>query len=248
MRRWQTHGADRASDEHGGMGTSVEMMKLQTMMLVAAALGVVTAAHASTLNGDPNAGARKNAMCIGCHGIVGFKTGFPEVYRVPKLYGQNARYIATALGEYKRGERNHPSMRAIAQTLTDQDMADLGAYFESAVDNQPSRDGGASSPEAAQGKSLVARGGCQACHGENFTKPVDASFPKLAGQNGDYLYAALRAYKVSENPREKPWIGRTNPIMGGMAAQFNDEQLKTLADYLESLPGNLATLQRSRFH
>ncbi len=170
------------------------------------------------------------------------------MYRVPKLYGQNAKYIATALGEYKRGERNHPSMRAIAQTLTDQDMADLGAYFESAVGDQPPKGGAHSSPDATQGKSLVARGGCQACHGENFTKPVDASFPKLAGQNGDYLYAALRAYKVSENPREKPWIGRANPIMGGMTARFTDEQLEILAHYLAGLPGNLATLQRSRFH
>jgi len=239
------------------MGAGVGTMKLQMMLVVAAAAGVAAAAQPSTLNGDPDAGARKDAMCIGCHGIVGFKTAFPEVYRVPKLYGQNARYIATALGEYKRGERNHPSMRAIAQILTDQDMADLGAYFESAPASQPPRKeekqevfppGGQSSPEATQGKSLVARGGCQGCHGENFTKPIDPSFPKLAGQNGDYLYAALRAYKLGENPREKPWIGRTSPVMGGMTAQFTDEQLQALATYLASLPGNLATLQRSRFH
>ncbi len=226
------------------------MMKIQKMILLAVAMSAAAAAHASTSNGDPEAGARKNAMCIGCHGIVGFKTGFPEVYRVPKLYGQNAQYIANALGEYKHGQRNHPSMRAIAQTLTDQDMADLGAYFESAAPGATNPEGGQSSPASAltQGKSLVAQGGCQACHGENFTKPADPSFPKLAGQNNDYLYAALRAYKASENPREKPWIGRSNPIMGGMTARFSDEQLEVLANYLASLPGNLATLQRSRFH
>ncbi len=218
------------------------------MLVVIAAVSMVAVAHAATADGDPGAGARKNAMCIGCHGIVGFKTGFPEVYRVPKLYGQNGKYIVNALGEYKRGERNHPSMRAIAQTLTDQDMADLGAYFESAAGNQPLQGTGQSSSAATQGRSLVARGGCQACHGENFVKPIDPSFPKLAGQNGDYLYAALRAYKVGENPREKPWIGRSSPVMGGMTAQFTDEQLQALADYLASLPGNLATLQRSRFH
>lgn len=218
------------------------------VMVLAVAVSVAAAAHASTLNGDPDAGARKNAMCIGCHGIVGFKTGFPEVYRVPKLYGQNAKYIATALSEYKRGERNHPSMRAIAQTLTDQDMADLGAYFESAVGVERPERGGQASAEASEGRSLVAQGGCQACHGEGFTKPIDASFPKLAGQNGDYLYAALRAYKIGENPREKPWIGRTNPVMGGMTVRFTDEQLRVLANYVASLPGNLVTLQRSRFH
>lgn len=223
-------------------------MKSKTLVLVAAMLSTAAVANAANITGDAQAGARKNAMCIGCHGIVGFKTGFPEVYRVPKLYGQNGKYIVTALGEYKHGERNHPSMRAIAQTLTDQDMADLGAYFESAVPEHPP--GGSSQPTAAtaKGQSLVEQGGCQACHGANFTKPADASFPKLAGQNGDYLYAALRAYKAGENPREKPWIGRSNPIMGGMTARFSDEQLEALADYLASLPGNLETLQRSRFH
>lgn len=222
-------------------------MRVKTAILFLAA-SVAFAAQASALNGDANAGARKNAMCIGCHGIVGFKTGFPEVYRVPKLYGQNATYIANALGEYKRGERNHPSMRAIAETLSAQDMADLGAYFESMAGQPRAESAGQPSPLSAEGMALVTQGGCQACHGADFTKPIDSSFPKLAGQNGDYLYTALRAYKVSDNPREKPWIGRANPVMGGMTVRFTDEQLRILASYLESLPGNLATLQRSRFH
>ncbi len=241
-------GLTGSRERHGGMVWVLRVMKLRKMWVLAAAMSVAVGANAATLNGNSDAGARKNAMCIGCHGIVGFKTGFPEVYRVPKLYGQNGKYIVTALGEYKRGERNHPSMRAIAQTLTDQDMADLGAYFEAAVSEQLPDSVGQSSSAATQARSLVARAGCQACHGENFTKPVDASFPKLAGQNGDYLYAALRAYKVGENPREKAWIGRSNPVMGGMTAQFNDAQLQVLAEYLAGLPGNLATLQRSRFH
>lgn len=217
------------------------------MMWVVVGVMSALAAHASTPNGDAEAGARKNALCIGCHGIVGFKTGFPEVYRVPKLHGQNAQYIANALSAYKRGERSHPSMRAIAETLTEQDMADLGAYFESVVSDAPPRPGRSSADEMP-GKSLVDRGGCQACHGENFTKPLDGSYPKLAGQNGDYLYVALRAYKASENARKKQWIGRTNPVMGAMTSQFSDEQLRAIADYLASLPGTLATVQRSGLH
>lgn len=70
-------------------------------------------------------------MCEGCHGIPGYKTAFPEVYSVPKLGGQHAAYIVKALQEYKKGERTHPSMRAIAATLSDQDMADLAAYYSS---------------------------------------------------------------------------------------------------------------------
>ena len=70
-------------------------------------------------------------MCAGCHGIPGYKTAFPEVYSVPKLGGQHAAYIVKALQEYKKGERTHPSMRAIAATLSEQDMADLAAYYAS---------------------------------------------------------------------------------------------------------------------
>lgn len=79
--------------------------------------------------GDPAAGARKTQMCAGCHGIDGWRTAFPEVYSVPKIGGQHPAYIVKALQEYKNGERSHPSMRAIAASLSDQDMADLAAYY-----------------------------------------------------------------------------------------------------------------------
>jgi cytochrome c553 len=69
------------------------------------------------------------AMCIGCHGIPGYKTAFPSVYHVPKIAGQQPAYIVNALKAYKSGERAHPSMRGIAATLSDQDMANLAAYY-----------------------------------------------------------------------------------------------------------------------
>jgi cytochrome c553 len=79
--------------------------------------------------GDPAAGAKRTQMCTGCHGILGWRTAFPEVYKVPKLGGQHQAYIVKALQEYKSGERTHPSMRAIAASLSDKDMADLAAYY-----------------------------------------------------------------------------------------------------------------------
>jgi cytochrome c553 len=82
--------------------------------------------------GDAAAGAQKNAMCVGCHGIVGWRTAFPEVYKVPKLGGQHEAYIVRALQEYRNGDRVHPSMRAIASSLSDKDIADLAAYYSSA--------------------------------------------------------------------------------------------------------------------
>jgi cytochrome c553 len=96
------------------------------------ALGGLAAAVAAVpllAQGDPEAGAQKTAMCAGCHGIPGFRTAYPEVYSVPKLGGQNETYLVNALKAYKAGERSHPSMVAIAASLSEKDMADLAAYY-----------------------------------------------------------------------------------------------------------------------
>ena len=94
-------------------------------VLVLAAAPAVAADAA----GNADAGRQKASMCMGCHNIPGYKTAFPSVYHVPKLNGQHAAYIASALKAYKSGERAHPSMRGIAASLTDQDMADLAAFY-----------------------------------------------------------------------------------------------------------------------
>jgi cytochrome c553 len=91
---------------------------------------VAAAPQAQEIVGDAKAAHdRKIAMCIGCHGIPGYKTAFPDVYHVPKIAGQQPAYLVNALKAYKSGERSHPSMRGIAASLTDQDMADLAAYY-----------------------------------------------------------------------------------------------------------------------
>ncbi len=94
------------------------------------ALGVAaSAASAQQANGDAQAARGKISMCIGCHGIKGYHTAYPQVYHVPKIAGQQPAYIVNALKEYKSGERSHPSMRGIAGSLTEKDMADLAAYY-----------------------------------------------------------------------------------------------------------------------
>jgi cytochrome c553 len=100
--------------------------------IMAATVLAAAAAPLCAAEGNAAAGAEKNSMCAGCHGIPGYKTAFPEVYSVPKIGGQHAAYIVKALQAYKSGERTHPSMRAIAATLSEQDMADLAAYYSSA--------------------------------------------------------------------------------------------------------------------
>src|SRR5258706_5944355 len=90
-------------------------------------------------------------MCIGCHGIPMYKTAFPEVYSVPMIAGQSPEYIVKALQEYRVGERNHPSMRGVAKSLSDQDMADLAAYYGGAGKaGQLTRSSSSRSPDSAR--------------------------------------------------------------------------------------------------
>lgn len=103
-------------------------MKLKSLQLPGLLCGLLLATGALA-GGNADAGAKKNSMCIGCHGIDGYRNAYPEVYRIPKLGGQSPEYIIKALQGYKKGDRNHETMRAIAASLTEQDMADLAAYY-----------------------------------------------------------------------------------------------------------------------
>lgn len=102
------------------------MKKIFALLVLA---GIVNAAAAADIVGNPKAAAAKVEMCIGCHGIPGYKATFPEVYQVPMIGGQSAKYIENALNAYKKGERKHPSMRGVAASLSDQDIADVAAYY-----------------------------------------------------------------------------------------------------------------------
>ena len=80
--------------------------------------------------GDAVAGGKRAvAVCSGCHGVIGSKTAFPEVYAVPKIGGQQAGYIYSALKAYKSGERGNPTMKGLATALTDKEMRDVAAYY-----------------------------------------------------------------------------------------------------------------------
>jgi cytochrome c553 len=196
---------------------------------------------ANELKGNPQAGESKIASCIGCHGIVGYQASFPEVYKVPKISHQNGAYIIAALNAYKSGERKHPTMRSVAQTLNDQDMADIAAYYEGHGQT-------VSLPEQAEAPStkvneLLVKGGCNSCHGANYSTPIMPAYPKIAGQNRDYLFVALKSYKTDGNAT---W-GRSNPVMGGVAKQFSNSELKEIANYIGSQPGQLLVVPQSKF-
>jgi cytochrome c553 len=194
---------------------------------------------------DAAAGQKKAAMCIGCHGIPGYQASFPEVHKVPMISGQNAKYIVASLQAYKKGERKHPTMKAISTSLSDQDMADLGAFYEKHLKTDMVKtvaDTPAVAP-SSEVAALLTKGNCASCHGANFNKPIDGAYPKIAGQHADYLYVALKAYQTEGNPQ----IGRANAIMAGQVKQFKLSELKAIAGYLGSLPGDLQTVRQSPF-
>ena len=211
-------------------------------MLALAGFASTAAAQAAPA-GNAEAGAKKAAMCIGCHSIPGYQASFPEVHKVPMIAGQNAKYLQAALGAYKTGDRKHPTMKAIAVSLTEQDIADLSVYYEqlpkdkAAIAEQPARQ------PSAEVAELLKKGNCVSCHGANFTKPTDGTFPKIAGQHTDYLFVALKSYQ----PQKSAAVGRSNPVMSGMVASFKPAELKKLAEYIGSLDGELRVVPQGRF-
>ena len=103
---------------------------MATLSVVASCLTVSSALAADApVTGSAAAAKDKVSMCIGCHGIPGYRASFPEVYSVPMIAGQNDKYIQAALHAYAKGDRTHPTMDAIASSLSDQDIADLAAYY-----------------------------------------------------------------------------------------------------------------------
>jgi cytochrome c553 len=116
-------------------------MKKRTILprlLLAAGLALAgSAAQAEEVKGNAAAANAKVWLCVGCHSIPEYRADYPLVYKVPMIGGQNAAYIASSLAAYKKGERKHPTMRAIAGSLSDQDMADLGEYYAAQTASSP---------------------------------------------------------------------------------------------------------------
>jgi cytochrome c553 len=163
------------------------------------------------LQGDAKRGKAISYTCLGCHGIEGYKNAYP-MYSVPKLEGQRPEYLAAALHEYKSGDREHLTMHSQASTLSDQDIADIAAYF-------------AGKPLVSQGKPAgtppQAATLCVSCHGQDGVA-IAPAYPSLAGQHEDYIERALEEYRKG---------GRKNPIMKGFAATLKDEDIHVIAEY-----------------
>ncbi|MEL6869649.1 MAG: cytochrome c [Pseudomonadota bacterium] len=207
---------------------SARSLVLTTLIVVAAL------AQPAAADGDVESGAVLAYTCLGCHGVAGYRNPYPS-YRVPKLGGQHAAYIEIALKAYRSGERSHATMRAQAGSLSDQDIADLAAYFASKGEPE---EGAVVIRGEEQGKEKSQT--CAACHGENGISP-NAIWPNLAGQHEDYLANALKQYQLA-NATESAGNGvRKNAVMAGLAAALSDEDIDALASYFAAQKGLYTT-------
>jgi len=171
-------------------------------------------------DGDIERGKLRAQTCMGCHGAPGMRNAYPG-YRVPKLGGQHDFYIISALKAYQEGKRGHPTMQAQAAGLSEQDMQDIAAYFQSL--GEPQSNDVAEDNPAQQ---------CAACHNADGNSPDDPTAtqgaPILAGQYPDYLVRSLLDYQTDE---------RDNAVMNGMAAALSREQMQAIADFYYAQDG-----------
>ena len=116
---------------------SMKKLPILPFLLASAVMAFAGLAQADEIKGNAAAANAKVWLCVGCHSIPDYRADYPLVYKVPMLGGQSAAYIASSLAAYKKGERKHPTMRAIAGSLSDQDMANLGEYYAAQTASSP---------------------------------------------------------------------------------------------------------------
>jgi cytochrome c553 len=200
-----------------------------SLMVLAAAL-LAPVAQAQAPIGSAKRGHDLAYTCQGCHAIPNYKNVYPT-YSVPMVRGQRPEYLQAALKSYKSGERAHGTMHAQAASLSEQDMADIAAYF-----------GGPevltkSANDVTADKRPKASETCLACHGTNGVG-ITADFPTIAGQHQDYLERALHDYQKGN---------RKNAIMAGIVVSLTKEDIEALAAYYSKQIPALETLPKKRF-
>jgi cytochrome c553 len=197
-------------------------------MLAAAMSAAVVCNAAAPPVGNPQAGATKVALCQACHGVTGNSSN-PEW---PSLAGLGADYIAEQLQNFKDGKRANPVMTTIAAPLSAQDMADLGAYFDTLANTGLEAD-----PSYWQAGEKLYRGGdkargvpaCMACHGPTGRGNEPAKFPALRGEQSVYIAKQLNAYAAGGRP---PGPGGIMPVI---AKRLSADDIRTLSSYVQGL-------------
>ncbi len=203
-------------------------MKLTLLAVLGASLMAIAHGTARAAEGNAQNGQAKAAVCAACHGLDGNSVN-PEW---PSLAGQHAQYIERQLHLFKNGTRQSPVMAPMAAPLSDQDMADLAAYFTT----QKAKGLEASEAKLAAGQRVYRSGdanrhvpACAACHGPQGYGNPPASYPSIHGQHSTYVAAQLRAYRKGERASDP------NQMMRNVAGNLSDDQIDAVADYVQGL-------------
>lgn len=198
-------------------------------IISAVVLGLgVTSSPLGLAAGDVSAGKAKSAVCAACHGADGNSPA--DMY--PKLAGQHASYIYKQLVEFKNGKRENPIMTPMAASLSEEDMADLAAFYAS----KEATPGAVSEDLLELGKQIY-RGGnsesgvpaCMACHGPNGSGMPAAKWPKLSAQYRAYTEAQLHAFANGERHNDP------NGMMRDIASKMTEDEIKAVAAYVSGL-------------
>ncbi|MFT5320387.1 MAG: cytochrome c553 [Pseudohongiellaceae bacterium] len=206
------------------MNNSVKILTKSLITLLA-----LVACGQAVAQGDAAAGADKIAICLACHGQDGNVSQLPNV---PKIGGQSEKYLLKQMQDIKSGARAAPLMTGMLNTLDEQGLADVAAYYAS----QAAPQGAAEQDKVALGESLY-RGGnaqigvaaCSACHSPNGQGLGSAGYPALSGQDPAYTDLQLRAFRdgIRQNDDAE--------VMRSIAARLNDEEIAALASYVSGL-------------
>jgi cytochrome c553 len=195
------------------------------LMNVAQASDVATT---QTMEGDAEAGKTKSTVCAACHGADGNST----VAIWPKLAGQSENYLRHQITAFRDGDRVDPSMQPMVANLSDQDVADLAAYFSSQTVASESAD-----PQLVQLGALIYRGGnsdtavpaCSSCHLPDGSGNNPAAWPALKGQHADYVVKQLQAYASGSRV--------TDPasMMQEISQRLTEQEMKAVAQFVTGL-------------
>lgn len=200
------------------------MKKLAFALL--AMFGAISTVSAA---GSATDGKTKSMACAACH----MTDGNSMVPAFPKLAGQHAEYIAKQLADFKSGARQDPTMTGMAAPLSDQDMADLAAYY---TGNTRAIGSAADTEKAAVGQKLYQGGdkakgisACMACHGPSGAGNPGAKFPSLSGQHSAYVIKALKDFRAGIRANDSA------KMMRDVAAKMSDSDIKAVATYINAL-------------
>jgi cytochrome c553 len=207
------------------------MFGVQTMKkLILASITMFFFLSGAAIAGDAAAGKAKSAACGGCHGF----DGNSSIPAYPKLAGQNEAYIVNQINAFKANtDRQNAIMMGMAAGLSDEDAADIGAYFQaqSLKDAAPF-----DADKAAAGRELYKGGdmqkgipACQACHGPAGAGTAGIGYPQLGGQYADYTLAQLKAFKDGTRKNDDKMLMRS------IVEKLSDDEMEAVANYIASL-------------